>query len=193
VQAVAALPWVYRTQQMVGRPTTSRFRALLAQYVHVERSHRVLDIGCGIGNYRDSFAGVYVGCDLNAEYVQAARRRHGGQFDVMDACALTYSDDAFDHTVTIATTHHLNDSQLDTMIDGALRVTRADGALHVVDAVLPLTRVRWFKHAWFSMDAGRFPRTYTHLRAALEHHGRVVKEDLLPGPLHDCAYFEVHK
>jgi ubiquinone/menaquinone biosynthesis C-methylase UbiE len=128
---------------------------------------------------------------VNPAYIEAARRNHDGRFDVMDCCDLTFPAGMFSHIVMIAATHHLDDRQVDAAIGGALRVCAGSGALHVLDAVLPETGWRAFKTAWFRLDAGRFPRRRDDLRSRLRALGTVVVEDFVPGPLHDCAYFQV--
>jgi SAM-dependent methyltransferase len=191
VQKAYRLPLVYRIQQRVAEPTTSRFRALLARHVRIEAGQRVLDIACGIGNYRDALSGRYYGCDINAAYIETARQRHAGQFDVMDCCHLTYADGFFDHVVSIAATHHLDDAGLAATMSEALRVCGPEGSLHVIDGILPVSGHRRFKRLWFALDAGRFPRTREQLRLGLTRHGRVELEELVCGPLHDCVYFRV--
>lgn len=74
-----------------------------------------------------------------AAYIEAARRSHAGQFDVMDCCHLTYADGFFDHVVSIAATHHLDDSSLEATISEALRVCGPGGSLHVIDGILPVS------------------------------------------------------
>jgi ubiquinone/menaquinone biosynthesis C-methylase UbiE len=188
VHALSRLPGAYQLQQQVAYPTTSRFRLFIARHVRPEHGERVLDLGCGTGNYRDILGQEYTGIDVNPGYIAAARGRHSGEFAVMDCSSLTFADDTFDHVVTIAATHHLNDEELDATLAGASRVCRRGGVIHVLDAVLPETGFTAFKHAWFRMDAGRFPRTRAALRAAVARHAELVAEDFLPGPLHDCAY-----
>lgn len=191
LQAACRRPAVYRALQYVGKPTTSGFRSLLHRHVHVPPHHRLLDLGCGIGNYRAELGGDYHGIDINPDYIATVRRKHSGTFDLMDCTALTYPDRYFDQVVSIAVTHHLDDRQLQAMLQGALRVCRHDGTVHVVDAILPQTGNRTFKRLWFGLDAGRFPRSYDLLRSAIARHGAIIGEELLPGPLHDCAYFAI--
>ncbi len=193
VHALSRVPGAYKLQQYVAYPTTSRFRQLLTTHVALASSQRVLDVACGIGNYRNAFAGDYYGADINAAYIEAARKVHSGHFDVMDCAHLTFPDAFFDHVVLIAATHHFGDVQLRSVIRSALRVCRPGGAVHVIDAVLPKTGNRLLKTAWFRLDAGRFPRTQEQLRDILREHVAVGVENLLPGPLHDCAYFRLDR
>lgn len=191
VHALSRVPGAYQLQQHIAYPTTSRFRRLLKRHVQIREGDRLLDLACGIGTYRDVLGGDYYGVDVNPEYITVAQRNHAGQFAVMDCCDLTFPAGMFLHVVTIAATHHLDDRQLDAAVSGALRVCQDSGALHVLDAVLPETGWRAFKAAWFRLDAGRFPRRRDDLRSRLTALGTVTVEDFVPGPLHDCAYFQV--
>src|SRR5687768_2755681 len=110
VHALSRLPGAYELQQYVAYPTTRRFRLLLRRHVHVGPQQRVLDVACGIGTYRDVLGGDYCGVDINPAYIDAARRSHTGQFEVMDCSELLFAGGQFDHVVTIAATHHLDDS-----------------------------------------------------------------------------------
>jgi ubiquinone/menaquinone biosynthesis C-methylase UbiE len=191
VHALSRVPGAYQLQQHVAYPTTSRFRRLLERHVQIREGDRLLDLACGIGTYRDVLGGDYYGVDVNPAYIEAARRNHGGQYEVMDCCDLTFPAGMFSHVVMIAATHHLDDRQVDAAVSGALRVCQDGGALHVLDAVLPETGWRGFKTAWFRLDAGRFPRRRDDLRSRLSALGTMVEEDFVPGPLHDCAYFQI--
>jgi SAM-dependent methyltransferase len=193
VHAVSRLPGAYGLQQYLAYPTTSRFRVLLGRHVRIASQQRVLDLACGIGTYRDLLGGEYCGVDINPAYIEAARRRHTGTFEVMDSADLRYAAELFDHVVTIAATHHLDDRQLDAAVESALRVCLPGGFVHVLDAVLPETGNQTFKRLWFRLDAGRYPRSRASLRSMLASRGRIEHEDLIGGPLHDCAYFRVAK
>src|SRR5271169_5810416 len=50
-----------------------RFR-LLQQWGLLEGDPRVLDIGCGIGQYAEVTRGPYLGVDLNERYINCATR-----------------------------------------------------------------------------------------------------------------------
>jgi SAM-dependent methyltransferase len=193
VHALSRLPGAYGLQQYLAYPTTSRFRELLRRHVRIGSQQRVLDVACGIGTYRDVLGGEYCGVDINPAYIEAARRRHSGTFEVMDCADLRFAGEAFDHVVTIAATHHLDDRQLGAAVESALRVCRTGGFVHVLDAVLPETGNRTCKRLWFRLDAGRYPRSRASLRSILASRGRIDGEDLIGGPLHDCAYFRVLK
>jgi SAM-dependent methyltransferase len=181
----------YAVNQWLGRPTTDRFRRLIREFVGDTASHRVLDLGCGIGNYRDLFAGEYVGVDINPDYIAYARARFSDRFEVMDAAQLSFVGETFDDVVTIATTHHLSDEQFVEMVRGTLGFLRPGGALHIIDAILPVSPNVMFKTFWFRMDRGRYARRIREMTQLVARAGRVVVQQILTGPLHDTAYIRV--
>lgn len=184
------VPGIYALNQRIGRPTTDRFRKLIEANIPSD-GRLVLDLGCGIGNYRESFRGPYVGIDINPRYIDAARKRFPDRFETMDCTDLRFADASFDEVVTIATTHHLDDRGLLKMVQEALRVLRPGGHLHIVDAILPASNTALFKQIWFRLDRGAFPRRLPALAGLVENRGSLSKQDVLAGPLHDVAYLRV--
>jgi SAM-dependent methyltransferase len=183
----------YALIQFVGRPTTDRFRILLARNLAAGADTNILDLGCGIGNYRDCFVGRYTGIDINPAYIESARAALPGRFETMDCTKLGFSDGAFDEIVTIATTHHLDDAQVTRMVVEALRTCRRDGHLHIIDAILPVTPNFAFKRFWFNLDRGEFPRPLDKLLACVARGGAIVRHEVLTGPLHDTVYIRVER
>ena len=183
------LPAGYAAIQVINRPTTEAFRRMIAERVRIAASDAVLDLGCGIGNYRDCFGGDYTGVDINPDYIAECRQRYRGRFETMDATALDLPDASFDVVVTVATTHHLDDAQLGAMITEAMRVLKQGGTLYVIDAVLPDSALSLFKTTWFRMDRGRHPRKRAHLESVIGQDGADVVSSVEPGLMHDafCA------
>src|SRR5438128_546153 len=106
----------YALAQLVSRPTTDRFRALIGKQVNARSTDSLLDVGCGPGHYRSSFTCQYSGVDINSDYIRTASSHLDGRFQVMDCTQLDFSDQSFDHVVSIATLHHLSDDQVIQMV-----------------------------------------------------------------------------
>jgi ubiquinone/menaquinone biosynthesis C-methylase UbiE len=194
VKAVFERPWVYGFTQKLNSFTTSRIRELAKTNIPNSPRLTLLDIGCGIGSYRNVFDAVdYTGVDINPSYIESARRAHphGTKFLVMGAGRLEFPDGTFDAILSTAMTHHLDDESLASMVGEGLRVTREGGALHVIDAILPVSRKALFKRWFFMQDRGRNQRSLEEMTNILEKHARVTKVVVLTGPLHDVAYFRV--
>jgi ubiquinone/menaquinone biosynthesis C-methylase UbiE len=184
-------PVIYHLTQQIGRPTTDRYRNLITQNLPSASGKCILDLGCGVGAFRDCFSQSYTGIDINPAYVERARSTLPGRFETMDCTDLQFPDASFDEVVTIATTHHLNDEQVLKTIHEALRVCRPDGQFHIVDAILPVSANFVFKTLWFRLDRGRFPRQLPHLLALARRAGNVLHDEVLTGPLHDIVYIRV--
>jgi len=185
------MPIVYHINQQMGRPTTNRYRKLMKTNLPSSSGQRILDLGCGLGAYRDCFSQDYTGIDINPAYVERARLTLPGRFESMDCTDLKFPEGSFDEVVTIATTHHLDDSQVVKMIQEALRVCAPHGHLHIVDAILPVSGSLMFKTFWFRLDRGDFPRQLPHLQMLADRGGNVVHHEVLTGPLHDTVYIRV--
>lgn len=181
----------YALAQVLARPTTDRFRELIRKQVHAKPGEKLLDVGCGTGNYRGSFGCEYFGVDINPDYIEKARSHLDGRFAVMDCTRLDFESGTFDHVITIATTHHLTDDELVRVVREARRVCKSSGRVHVLDAILPVTPNFTFKRIWFGLDRGRYPREYEHLCDLVAKAGPISSREVIAGPMHDVAYIGV--
>jgi len=177
----------FALHQRLGEPTLERYRQLIARNLADTGGKHILDIGCGIGAFRPCFPGPYTGIDINPAYVEKARTLQSGRFEAMDCTRLGFADGSFDEVVTIATLHHIDDGQVERMVAEAIRVCRPGGYFHVIDAILPVAP-NVFKTALFRLDRGNHPRTLAHHLAVIGRAARIVKHQVLIGPLHDTAY-----
>lgn len=78
---------------------------------------RVLEVGCSSGYYSEVFRIAqldvdYTGCDYSEPFVVLARQRHPGfSFDVQDATALVYADNAYDVVISGCCLLHIPEYQ----------------------------------------------------------------------------------
>ncbi|MCA1501834.1 class I SAM-dependent methyltransferase [Bradyrhizobium sp. NBAIM14] len=192
LERLLELPVVYDLNQIVGQPTVRRYTQLLTEEVPLGEGSLVLDLGCGTGATSRLIPGRYVGIDVNPDYIASAKRiGSGGDFIAMDATKLSFPDASFDQVMSIATTHHLDEEQLKSMVLEALRVVRRGGAFHIIDAILPISPRDRAKEMFFRMDRGRFPRKLEHLVATVSLAADVARTRVLRGPMHDVAYLKV--
>jgi ubiquinone/menaquinone biosynthesis C-methylase UbiE len=181
----------YALAQLLAKPTTDRFRALIRKHVNPGPDEELLDVGCGVGNYRSSFACKYTGIDINPDYIERSRANLEGRYMVMDATRLEFTDGTFDHVITMAALHHLTDDQVVQMVREATRVCKPSGRIHIIDAILPVTPNFTFKRMVFNADRGEHPREHEHLLGLISKAGRIETSDILAGPLHDVTYIGV--
>jgi ubiquinone/menaquinone biosynthesis C-methylase UbiE len=108
--------------------------------------HRVLDVGCGIGNLLRSTGKRYrrvelVGLDPDPKALARAARkaRRAGltvQLDRGFAQELPYTDGSFDRVFSSLMLHHLDSESKDALLAEVRRVLRPDGLLVLADAIL---------------------------------------------------------
>lgn len=132
--------------------TMRRMHADFDQHLHDLTGKRVLEIGCGHGDFALKLlragASVVAGIDISDVYVAdaAAKARAAGfsqgshDFRVMDAHALQYPDDSFDLAVGHGILHHLD---LDVCLAEIRRVLAPGGIALFIEPLAgnPLLRI----------------------------------------------------
>jgi SAM-dependent methyltransferase len=159
---------------------------------------RVLDVGCGPGVNAGAFAHTeYLGVDLDPGYVATARARHGDRFMEGDAGDLQLSDaQPFDCILINSLLHHLDDAQVRSLLQSALKVLSPDGTIYVMDLHLPDGTS--LPRALALADRGKFARPLRRLRALLAEQCTIQVEEeftLHLGPLTmwRMVYFELDR
>lgn len=189
------IPWVYDFGQKIAGSTNAKYRDLITNYVRKNRDGRILDLGCGIGNFRNNLSDDYYGIDINRNYIKHARSMHTGSFEVMDGTDLSFADNYFNHVISIATLHHMNDHQIREMLKEALRVCKDDGSVHLMDAVRS-AGAGWlpgFKRLWFSLDRGNHQRSLDELLLIVQDFDGMEDYRIERGILHDIVYLRFSK
>jgi ubiquinone/menaquinone biosynthesis C-methylase UbiE len=170
------------------------YEDLIRRKVDTRPGARLLDIGCGVGAHRKFFPEVsYRGIDINPDYINRARRLHGGGFRVMDATRLEFADAEFDLTLCIATFHHLDDAQAVAAIRESWRVVHAGGSVHIIDSVIPAAANAWLKRWVFANDRGRYQRTESQMRTLVAGVAPLAVTERVTGRLHDVLYLRLDK
>ncbi len=164
-------------QRLVGAPGSKK--RFVEEFARPEPGESVLDLGCGTGALFGLMPdGVdYVGVDLDARYVAAARARHGDRAEFVHSDATAYAPGReFDLAVAYGVLHHLDD-------DGARGLLRAArGARRFVAAEpCPTARSGALERFLMRHDRGRFVREEReYVRLAREVFER-VESRLVPG------------
>ena len=169
-------------QWLVG---ANRLRSYIAELTVAPRpgTLRILDIGCGPAHLLDFLGDVeYVGLDLSAEYIEAARRRFGprGQFFQQQLCADTnLNHGTFDRILAVGLLHHLDDDQARRLFSLARSLLRPQGTLITVDACFSPDQ-HWMARWLISRDRGQNVRN-------LEGYRRLAVD-----PFPDCQAVQRH-
>jgi SAM-dependent methyltransferase len=135
-------------------------KKLAPLYAHndLARARRVLDVGCGPGTNTAHFASSdYLGIDINAAYIESARRRHGREFVVADVTKYdVVPDQRFDLILANSLFHHIDAASTRRILSHLATLLSDNGNVHIFDLVLPA-------HASISRfltraDRGEYPR-----------------------------------
>ena len=147
--------WLRKLPEANYRATKARLAALRDRIA----PERVLDLGCGTGEFASLFAPTgYLGVDVHPGYLRFAAKAHP---EHRFACAdvLTWPGDGrpFDLVLTNGVLHHHDDASARAFLTAALRHTRPGGWLVVIeDTHLPKRPAAALVH---SLDEGSFVRT----------------------------------
>lgn len=133
-------------------------KRLLAEHFDDIKHIRLLDVGCGVGNYHPYLVddvGAISGVDVSAACIQTARDRNSGvDYSVYDGHSLPYDDASFDFAYTICVMHHVPPEQWPAFAAELRRVVRPGGMVAVFEhnPYNPLTR-RAVSSCEFDKDA----------------------------------------
>jgi SAM-dependent methyltransferase len=113
-QRLLAQPAVYRTfKSLIAR--SGAVAQVVHEHLETPPGARILDVGCGYGDYAEHFADrTYLGIDHNEAYLEVARRLNPGvTFVVGDAADLHVRDRGpFDLVFVSGVLHHLDDDEV---------------------------------------------------------------------------------
>ncbi len=135
-------------------------KKLAPLYAHNDpaRSRRVLDVGCGPGTNTAHFASAdYLGIDINPDYIESARRRHGREFVVADVTKYNVvPEQRFDLILANSLFHHIDSASTRRILAHLATLLSDDGYVHIFDLVLPARASisRFLARA----DRGEYPR-----------------------------------
>ena len=136
LRGVLASPALYRRFASLLGARRSR-EEIVRRYVRPQAGDRVLDCGCGPGEFLDHLPGVdYVGIDLDERYVEEARRRFGtrGAFRHGPVGRETmWEEGHYDLVLAMGLLHHLDDETVRDFLRLARRALKPTGRLVTLD------------------------------------------------------------
>lgn len=168
-------------RRLVGRDSARL--AYARDHLRVRPGQRVLDLGCGPGDILAFLPEVgYVGYDINAAYIERARRRfgHRGEFHCAAVDESLDPGTGFDLVIAHGVLHHLEDAAARTLFRVARRALKPGGRLVTIDGCFAEGQSA-LARLFLSLDRGRYVRT----RDAYESLARSVFDDVKSFLRHD--------
>lgn len=153
-------------ERFMGR-WSRRLAPKFVTFSGVTEGDRVLDVGSGTGALSAAAAAVesvqVTGIEPSAAYVRYAQEHVDGRFQVGDAMALPFPDDAFDRTLSMLVLNFVPDAP--AALQQMIRVTRPGGvvAAAVWDYGDGMQMLRTFWDAAVALDPGAAPRDERHM------------------------------
>ncbi len=190
LSALSSDPRVYMAIQKVFGWAQRPLLRYVKQVAVLGPGERVLDVGCGTGEFGRLFASGYVGVDPSDEYIAFARQYvPAGTFAVMGAAKLDFPDASFDRVLCTRVLHHIPDAVAEAALQEMQRVVKPGGRVDILEEVWP---ARWnvIGNALFALDLGKYQRHLPVLTALLEKHGFTCDAPYISGsfPVHYTAF-----
>lgn len=157
---LAKTPGTFALLRKIIELNFKKERELIARVFNKFENKKILDIGCGTGEFSRMFQGAqYTGIDISPDYIQFAKRRKSGEFSVMDATNLSFQDNFFDGVLVMAILHHLPDEDAKKVLEGAKRVMKEKGRIVIIeDSKIPPLETPIVRLAQ-KFDVGEYIRT----------------------------------
>jgi ubiquinone/menaquinone biosynthesis C-methylase UbiE len=124
-------PALFNALQLVVAGRQNITRQLIREGLQLAAGERLLDVGCGTGEFANVALGPYLGIDINPQYIEYASRKYGvgahhpeREFKVADVSSVEFSQngETFPKAMFINSMHHLSAEQNRAVLAGIARV-----------------------------------------------------------------------
>ena len=164
-------------------------RAVVRRELRPGQGLRSLDLGCGPGAFADLFLGDdYFGVDLNARYIDHARRTRKGTFLVSDARKVELPAARFDQILIFGLLHHLSDDDVRAVLAEATRLLAPGGRILAIEDIPAISRLNLIGHLIHNVENGEHIRPAEEYRRLYGEDGRrIEREEVLQSGI--CDYY----
>ncbi len=122
---------------------------------------KMLEVGCGLADYRVVKRGEYTGLDNSFHYIRFASRKYKDcNFVYGDATRLPFRDKAYDAVLFACTAHHFSD---DSFIQALQEMQRVSSKYIIIDDQVEWTKQHRVSKILYDLDRGTNNRTMEEL------------------------------
>jgi SAM-dependent methyltransferase len=188
VQKISDHPVLFIVLRSILENDFKAIRAVIKARLRVRQGLRTLDLGCGPGAFADLFEGDdYVGVDLNARYIDHARKTRHGAFVVGDARKVELPDARFDQILIFGLLHHLPDEDVRAVLAECRRLLVPGGRILAVEDIPAISRLNLIGHLIHRVENGEHIRPVAEYRRLYSEAAKVESEEVLQSGI--CDYY----
>lgn len=188
VEVISDHPVLFIFCRSVLENNFKAIRAVIGRELKVGQGLRTLDLGCGPGAFADMFAGDdYVGADLNARYIDYARKHCRGTFVMGDARRLELPDRRFDQLLIFGLLHHLPDDDVRSVLSEARRLLVHGGHVLAIEDIPTVSRLNLIGQLIHSAENGEHIRPVEEYRRLYSEAARIERDEVLRSGI--CDYY----
>jgi SAM-dependent methyltransferase len=163
-------------------------RAVIRRELRPGTGLRSLDLGCGPGAFADVFArDDYFGVDMNARYIEYAKRHKKGTFLCGDARKVDLPDGRFDQILVFGLLHHLSDEDARAVLSECHRLLVPGGRFLVVEDIPAISRLNLIGHLIHAAENGEHIRASEAYRKLYLEKFKIEREEVLKSGI--CDYY----
>jgi ubiquinone/menaquinone biosynthesis C-methylase UbiE len=188
VQRISDHPVLFIVLRSILENDFKAIRAVIRARLRVRQGLRTLDLGCGPGAFADLFAGDdYVGLDLNARYIDHARKTRPGAFIVGDARHVELPDGRFDQVLVFGLLHHLPDEDVRAVLRECRRLLVPGGRVLVIEDIPAVSRLNLIGHLIHRVENGEHIRAVEEYKRLYAEAGVIEAGEVLQSGI--CDYY----
>jgi SAM-dependent methyltransferase len=188
VQRVSDHPVLFIVLRSILENDFKAIRAVIRRELRARQGLRTLDLGCGPGAFADLFEGDdYVGVDMNARYIDHARKSRRGAFIVGDARKVDLPDGRFDQILIFGLLHHLSDDDVRAVLSECRRLVVRGGRILVIEDIPAISRLNLIGHLIHRVENGEHIRPVEEYRRLYSEVGTIQSSEVLQSGI--CDYY----
>ncbi|MDO8430333.1 MAG: class I SAM-dependent methyltransferase [bacterium] len=148
-------------------------KKIIRQNFEANPSDRVLDIGCGTGEFSPSFSkSKYVGIDIDQKNITYAKKHYKGDFRVADGTQLPFENGSFDKILIVGVFHHLSTADCKLVFGEMKRVLKKGGQILIMEDT---KSDRFLVKFMQSVDQGAYIRNFSEWNSLLSNNFYIQK------------------
>ncbi len=159
-------------QEVIAGPLHKRVEEMMASEMPDITGRKVLDVGCGLGNYSELFSNAqYTGFDLDPAYIDYANltfKKPNASFLIGNAVAPPLSGEKFDLIFSVGLYHHISDEGTVQSLKALQGMLAEGGSIFIVDAVFP-QNLNVLGYVLRKLDRGKHVRSFRAYKELIEN------------------------